>query len=61
MAVMRLAGHKSGLDYKSYFRPNEDFILSQYELAIDALTIDPIKRMARKIQTMEVERSQFDN
>ncbi len=61
MAVMRLAGHKNGgLDYKSYFRPNEEFILSQYELAIDALTIDPTKRMARKIQTMELEQSKYD-
>jgi len=60
MAVMRLAGHKSGLDYKSYFRPHEDFILSEYEKAIDALTIDPTKRMARRIQTLEVEKTQFD-
>ena len=61
MAVMRLAGHKNGgLDYKSYFRPNEDFILSQYELAIDALTVDPTQRMARKIEKLEVEKTQFD-
>lgn len=47
MAVLRLVGHRSGLDNKSYFRPKEDFILSEYEKALDALTINPENRLKR--------------
>jgi integrase len=60
MAVMRLAGHKNGgLDYKSYFRPNEDFILSEYDKAIDKLTIDPANKWRKKAEKLEVEASQL--
>lgn len=61
MAVMRLIGHKGGgVDNKSYFRPKEGFILSEYEKAIDALTIDPANQLRKKVEKLEVERSQFD-
>ena len=60
MAVLRLVGHKGGLDNKSYFRPKEDFIISEYEKAIDALTINPENRYKRRIQTLEVEKNSFE-
>lgn len=61
MAVLRLVGHKGGLDNKSYFRPKEDFILSEYEKAIDALTIDPVNRLRKKVEKLEVEKNQFES
>ncbi len=60
MAVLRLVGHKGGLDNKSYFRPKEDFIISEYEKAIDALTIDPANRLRKRVEKLEVEKNDFD-
>ena len=60
MAVMRLVGHKGGLDNKSYFRPKEGFILSEYEKSIDALNIDPANRLRKKVEKLEVEKTQFE-
>lgn len=60
MAVLRLVGHKSGLDNKSYFRPKPDFILSEYEKAIDALTINPENRLRRKVELLTIEKSKVD-
>jgi hypothetical protein len=54
-----LMGQDLKLD-DAYDRPSFDFIVSEYGKAIDALTIDPTKRMARRIQTLEVEKTQFD-
>lgn len=44
----------------SYYRPQEEDIQTEYKKGIDALTIDPTKRMARQIQTLEVEKSQVE-
>jgi integrase len=60
MAVLRLVGHKGGLDNKSYFRPKPGFLLSEYEKAIDALTINPENRLRRKVAKLEIEKSKFD-
>ncbi len=60
MAVLRLVGHKGGLDNKSYFRPKEDFIISEYEKAIDALTIDPENRIQKVGSNLEVEKNSFN-
>jgi len=59
--IRKLTGHsdKSNLT-QLYSKQTVEEMLSEYSTAIDALTIDPTQRMARKIQTMEVERSQFD-
>jgi len=54
-----LMGQDLKLD-EAYDRPSFDFIVSEYEKAIDALTIDPTKKMARRIQTLEVEKNQFE-
>lgn len=60
MAVLRLVGHKGGLDNKSYFRPKEDFILSEYEKALDALTINPENRLKREVKMLKIEKSKVD-
>jgi 5'-deoxynucleotidase YfbR-like HD superfamily hydrolase len=44
----------------SYFRPTEEFILSEYEKAIFDLTINPANRLQRKIDKLEVEKTQFE-
>jgi integrase len=55
-----LMGHLHvGLE-SSYYRPLEEDIQTEYEKAIDALTIDPTKRMSRKIERLEVEKTQFE-
>lgn len=60
MAVLRLVGHKGGLDNKSYFRPKEDFIISEYEKAIDALTIDPANRLRKKVVVLQERNDRLD-
>jgi integrase len=60
MAVLRLVGHRGGIDNKSYFRPKPDFILSEYQKAIDALTIDPANRLRKKVEKLEVEKNYVD-
>jgi integrase len=60
LIVMKLL---MGQDIKleaSYFRPTEEFILSEYEKAIFDLTINPAKRLQRKIDKLEVEKTQFE-
>jgi integrase len=54
-----LLGHRIGLA-SSYYRPTEDEMLSEYEKAIDALTIDPANRLRKKVEKLEVEKNQFD-
>jgi integrase len=60
LIVMKLL---MGQDIKleaSYFRPTEEFILSEYEKAIFDLTINPANRLQRKIDKLEVEKTQFE-
>ena len=54
-----LMGHDLKLD-DAYDRPSFDFIVSEYQKAIDALTIDPANRLRKKVEKLEVEKSQFD-
>lgn len=54
-----LLGHKIGLS-SAYYRPTENDILVEYEKAIDVLTIDPANRLRKKVEKLEVEKSQFD-
>ena len=54
-----LLGHKIGLS-SAYYRPSEEEMLSEYEKAIDALTIDPANRLQRKVERLEVEKSKLD-
>ena len=54
-----LLNHSIGLA-SSYYRPTEDEMLEEYMKGVDLLTVEPTQRMARKIQTLEIERSQID-
>ena len=54
-----LMGHDLKLD-DAYDRPSFDFIISEYQKSIPALTIDPTARMARELKSLKSEKSQFD-
>jgi integrase len=54
-----LLGHSVGLD-NSYYRPNENKMLSEYMKAIDTLTIDSSKRLERKMQLLQQEKNQIE-
>lgn len=53
-----LLGHKIGLS-SAYYRPTEEEMLAEYDKAIDALTIDPVNRLRKKVEKLEVEASQL--
>jgi integrase len=56
---MLLMGHsKKGLELR-YDRLTEEEMLSEYEKAIDNLTIDPANRLLKKVEKLEVEASQL--
>jgi hypothetical protein len=52
-------GHKIGLA-SCYYRPSVEEMLAEYEKAIDNLTIDPSKRLQRKVETLTIEKSRLD-
>ena len=54
-----LLGHKIGLS-SAYYRPTEDEMLEEYMKAVDNLTIDPANKLQRKVEKLEVEKTQFD-
>ena len=54
-----LLGHKIGLA-SSYYKPTSDEMMSEYEKAIDNLTIDPANRLQRKVETLTIEKSRLD-
>ena len=53
-----LLGHKIGLA-SAYYRPSEEEMLQEYYKAIDLLTINEENRLKRKVETLEVEKTQF--
>ena len=54
-----LLGHKIGLA-SSYNKPTSDEMMSEYEKAIDNLTIDPANRLQRKVETLTIQKSRLD-
>lgn len=54
-----LLGHKIGLA-SCYYRPTEEEMFSEYEKAIDNLTIDPANRLKRKVEVLTLEKSKVD-
>ena len=54
-----LLGHKIGLA-SCYYRPSVEEMYEEYEKAIDNLTIDPSKRLQRKVETLTIEKSRLD-
>ena len=53
-----LLGHKIGLA-SAYYRPSVDKMYAEYEKAIDNLTIEPSKRLERKVEKLEVEKTEI--
>jgi hypothetical protein len=56
-----LEGHNLKANDNNYVRQNPSQLLTEYMKAVDNLTIDPTKRMARRIQTLEIERTQIES
>jgi integrase len=54
-----LLNHKIGIA-SSYYRPTEEDMRLEAEKLIDALTIDPSQRLQRKVEKLEIEKSQYD-
>lgn len=54
-----LMGHKVGLE-QNYYRPLEEDVQAEYEKAIDALTINPENRLKRKVEKLEVEKTEYE-
>jgi hypothetical protein len=54
-----MMGHRVGLE-ENYLRPVEQDVQSQYEMAINSLTITPENRLKRQVQKLEVERDSFE-
>ena len=54
-----LLGHKIGLT-GSYYRPTEEKMYSEYEKAIDSLTINEENRLKRKVEVLTIEKSRLD-
>lgn len=59
--VGKLMGHGDRTNLTLlYYKPTSEFLLSEYEKAIDLLTIDPANRLQRKVEKLEVEKSQIE-
>jgi integrase len=54
-----LLGHDIGLA-GAYYKPTVEEMYTEYEKAIDNLTIDPANRLQRKIETLTIEKSRLD-
>ena len=53
-----LLGHKIGIT-SCYYRPTEQDMYEEYEKAIDNVTINEENRLKRKVEKLEVEKSQI--
>jgi hypothetical protein len=53
-----LLNHKIGIAL-SYYRPNEEDMRLEAEKLIDVLTIDPANRLRKKVEKLEVEKTQI--
>jgi integrase len=59
--IRKLTGHSdNGNLTQLYSKQTEEEMFLEYEKAIDALTINPENRLKRKVEKLEVERSQFE-
>ena len=55
-----LLGHKIGLT-GVYYKPTEEEMYSEYEKAIDSLTINEENRLRKKVETLQVEKSLIED
>ena len=54
-----MLGHDIGLE-KSYYRPEDEDVLAEYDKAINNLTINEENRLKSKVEKLEVEKLQFE-
>lgn len=54
-----LLGHSIGLA-GAYYKPTEDEMLEEYMKGVDNLTINPENRLKRRVEKLEVEKTQFE-
>jgi integrase len=54
-----LLGHKIGLA-SCYYRPTDEEMNTEYEKAVDQLTINEENRLKRKVQKLEIDKSRMD-
>ena len=54
-----LLGHDIGLA-GSYYRPTEEEMFDEYDKAVNNLTINEENRLRKKVETLEIEKSQMD-
>jgi hypothetical protein len=54
-----LLGHKIGLT-GSYYRPTEQDMFSEYQKAVDSLTINEENRLRKKVETLTIDESRID-
>ncbi|HEY7109101.1 MAG TPA: tyrosine-type recombinase/integrase [Nitrososphaeraceae archaeon] len=60
--IKKLTGHAPGRDMTQlYSKQTEEELLSNYLLAVDNLTINPENRLRRKVQKLEVERTEIQS
>jgi len=55
-----LLGHKIGLA-SCYYRPTQEEMFTEFQKAIDNLTIDPANRLLKQVKVLEIEKSRLDN
>ena len=59
--IRKLTGHsQTGNLTQLYSKQTEAEMLHEYEKAVDALIIDPANRLRKKVEKLEVERSQIE-
>lgn len=59
--IRKLTGHSDNTNLTQlYSKQTEGEMLAEYMKAIDALTIDPANRLRKKVEKLEVEKTQFD-
>jgi hypothetical protein len=54
-----LLGHKIGLA-SCYYRPTEQEMFTEYEKAIDSLTINEENRLRKKVAKLQMDKSEMD-
>jgi integrase len=54
-----LLGHDIGLIGR-YYKPTQSDMLAEWKKAVDSLTIDPANRLRKKVERLEIEKSQYE-
>jgi integrase len=59
--IRKLTGHSDSNNLTQlYSKQTEDEMLDEYMKAVDNLTVDPANRLRKKVEKLEVEKTQFD-